>query len=76
MNEFSEAELVQLDDYVPEMQSEFALEASGAQSKRKRTSRSRRRKKNTVAFAYDMKLAKIPKKDAGWSNWFGGVFGN
>ena len=75
MLDFDEADLVQLDDYVPDRQSELVADMYGAPSKRRRSSRSRRRKKNTVSFKYDMKLAKIEKKDEGWSSWWSGVFG-
>ena len=34
----------------------------------------RKRKKNTVGFKYNVKLARIPKKND-WSSWLTGMFG-
>ena len=34
----------------------------------------KKRKKNTVSFKYNVKLAKIPEK-SDWSSWLTGMFG-
>ena len=44
MHQLSESDLVQLDEYVPEEEGELDAERFGAQSKRRRSTRSRKRK--------------------------------
>jgi len=34
----------------------------------------KKRKKNNVSFKYNIKLARIPKKESGWGTWISGMF--
>lgn len=80
MYDLNEVELVQLDDYEPEETPAVGTKTMREdifQSKRrlarKMSKIQRKRKKNTVGFKYNIRLAKIPKKND-WGTWFSGMF--
>ena len=78
-----EEDLVHLDNWEPDADEnddeevKMALMKRHAQKQKRQQERriNRKRKKNTVSFKYNIKMAKIPEKKEQWGEWLANMFG-